>query len=94
MSEPAPTGTRIPAWAIGIIGGMFVAAGGWTATTVLTLREARAIHEERIGRLETRANGSDVALAVLSDIKSDMRLLTAEVTRLREDLGTARGKTK
>ncbi len=86
MSAAPDDSPRIPRWAVGIVAGLAVAAGGWTATTALTLREARVVHEDRIGRLEARAAGTEAGLAVLADIKSDMRLLTAEVGRLREDL--------
>lgn len=78
---------RVPLWAVAIVGAAAMSVMGWTATTVITLRETDVRVEERIVRLEDRARVVDVFAQSLNDMKSDLKLLTAEVGRLREDLG-------
>lgn len=79
-------GILIPTWAVGIVVGATLAVGGWTASTIMSLRDSTNVIAEKVRVLEAGdANRAALPTAVIR-LETKVDAMTSELTALREDI--------
>ena len=89
-SDEAPKGIVIPMWAWGIIGGALLMIGGWTATTLMDVRDQAAILSEKVRVLEASDSTRSTLPLAVARLEAKLDSLSTELAAVREDLRRSR----
>ena len=83
-------GVVIPMWAWGLIAGAILMMSGWTASTLLALRDQCGVLTEKVRVLEhSNTTASALPLAV-ARLEAKLDAVSVELTAVREDLRRVR----
>lgn len=90
IDEPSSRGVVIPMWAIGIIGGGLLMVGGWSARTILDVRDQTTVLAEKVRAIEVAdVNRATLPLAV-ARLEAKLDAMTSELQAVREDIRRVR----
>ena len=88
--ESSSRGVVIPMWAIGIIGGGLLMVGGWSARTILDVRDQTTVLAEKVRAIEVAdVNRATLPLAV-ARLEAKLDAMTSELQAVREDIRRVR----
>lgn len=86
QTEREQRGIVIPMWAWGIIAGGLLMVGGWTASTLLALRDQAGVLTEKVRVLELGDGSRSVLPVQIAEVRSELGAVRAELGALREDI--------
>lgn len=90
IDEPSSRGVVIPMWAIGIIGGGLLMVGGWSARTILDVRDQTTVLAEKVRAIEVAdVNRATLPLAV-ARLEAKLDAMSSELQAVREDIRRVR----
>lgn len=83
-------GIIIPTWAIGIVVGTVLAVGGWTATTLMGLRDQCGVLTEKVRVLEASADSRSTLPLAVARLEAKLDAVSSELGAIREDIRRVR----
>lgn len=89
-SDESSRGVVIPMWAIGIIGGGLLMIAGWSARTILDVKDQTTVLAEKVRAIEVAdVNRATLPLAV-ARLEAKLDAMTSELQAVREDIRRVR----
>lgn len=88
--ETAPGGVVIPMWAWGLIAGAILMMSGWTASTLLALRDQCGVLTEKVRVLEHSTTSAQALPLAVARLEAKLDAVSVELTAVREDLRRVR----
>jgi len=88
--ESSRGGVVIPMWAWGVIGGALLMVGGWTATTLMDVRDQTAILGEKVRVLETSDSTRSTLPLAVARLEAKLDAVSLELSAVREDIRRVR----
>jgi hypothetical protein len=83
-------GVVVPMWAWGIVAGALLMMGGWTASTLLGVRDQCAVLSEKVRVLEHSNTTTSALPLAVARLEAKLDAVSVELTAVREDLRRVR----
>jgi hypothetical protein len=83
-------GVVIPMWAWGLIAGAILMMSGWTASTLLALRDQCGVLGEKVRVLEHSNTSAQALPLAVARLEAKLDAVSVELTAVREDLRRVR----
>lgn len=85
-----PGGIVVPMWAWGLIAGAILMMSGWTASTLLALRDQCGVLTEKVRVLEVGDSGRAALPLAVARLEAKLDAVSSELSAVREDLRRVR----
>jgi hypothetical protein len=83
-------GVVVPMWAWGLIAGAILMMSGWTASTLLALRDQCGVLTEKVRVLEHSNTSAQALPLAVARLEAKLDAVSVELTAVREDLRRVR----
>jgi hypothetical protein len=90
QTEREQRGVVIPMWAWGLIAGAILMMSGWTASTLLALRDQCGVLTEKVRVLEHGTTTTQALPLAVARLEAKLDAVSVELTAVREDLRRVR----